>query len=174
MTDTLMYTDGVDVGISFKVVGVPQQQGSKDPWGGEANKNLKPWRQTVSAEAVLAMTGREILTGPVMVGVSFRFPRPASHFGTGKNANKLKASAPVYRDGTPDLDKLLRAVGDALTGFVVRDDRQIVCWLATKLWGGTPGATIHIEPLTGEPHELDAAYSGTDGSVDAVREGVPG
>jgi len=140
-----VYTEGV--GIEFRVWGVPAPQGSKNQFGGEANPRTKPWRENISVDAANAMMGRELFTGPVMAYVQFRFPRPASHYGSGKNKNKLKASAPVYRDGTPDLDKLLRAVGDAITGFVVRDDRQVVCWVATKVWGGTPGATIRVEPL---------------------------
>ena len=53
--------------------------------------------------------------------------RPKSHFGTGRNAGKLKPSAPKYPAVKPDVDKLSRAVHDALTiANVIDDDSRIV------------------------------------------------
>ena len=50
----------------------------------------------------------------------------------------------------PDLDKLVRAVGDALTRLAWRDDSQIVAWHAYKHYA-TPehpvGARITIQEL---------------------------
>ena len=45
----------------------------------------------------------------------FVFPRPLGHFGTGKNSDKLKASAPTHHTKTPDADKLTRGIGDAIS-----------------------------------------------------------
>ena len=55
----------------------------------------------------------------------FIIARPKGHFGTGKNANKLKSSAPDYPAVKPDSLKLARAVEDALNGIIYRDDSQI-------------------------------------------------
>jgi Holliday junction resolvase RusA-like endonuclease len=59
-----------------------------------------------------------------------------SHYGTGKNAGKLKSSAPVHHVKTPDLDKAVRGVadsiGDAVASVLLRNDSQIVSIHATK------------------------------------------
>ena len=133
---------GGEVSISFCVYGKPAQQGSKKGFVVkgraiivEANDKAKrEWRQSVCMAAREAMNGRELLTGPVVLQVSFFFRRPKSHYGSGKNANKLKASAPVEHTQAPDLDKLVRNVGDGLTGTVLRDDSQICEILAGRSW----------------------------------------
>ena len=47
----------------------------------------------------------------------------------------LKENAPVYHCGKPDTDKLIRAIGDSLTGIVVRDDSRFVILQARKMYG---------------------------------------
>ncbi len=130
----------------------PAPQGSKNPFGGEANKNTKPWRATVAAEAAKVMEEGVLpmYAVPVRLVAVFYFPRPKGHFGTGKNAGVLKGNAPRYKEGTPDLDKLLRAVGDSLSGVVVRDDRLIVGVAALKVYVHEyrpfPGVDLTITP----------------------------
>jgi crossover junction endodeoxyribonuclease RusA len=133
--------------ISFDVHGIPAPQGSKNPWGGEANKNTRPWRAAVTAEAAAAMNGREPLSGPVQMKVEFSFPRPKSHYGTGRNADAVKQGAPFYVTRAPDVDKLARAVADALTGIVYRDDSQISHLNVWKVYG-PPKATVAVRELT--------------------------
>ena len=135
----------------FFVRGVPQAQGSLRAFviKGHAvltstNKTLKPWRNVV-AETALAegWGGASIMDGPVSLTVRFDFVRPQSHYGK----KGLKASAPPFPHQTGgDLDKLVRAIGDALTGICWRDDRRIVHCSAEKLWGDEPGALISIYP----------------------------
>jgi Holliday junction resolvase RusA-like endonuclease len=131
--------------IGFIAHGVPAPQGSKNQFGGESNPRTKPWRAAVTAEAAAAMEGRELFSGPVMVRVVFQFPRPKAHFRTGKNAHLLRDDAPLYfSDKTPDLDKLQRAIGDALTGVVFRDDKQIAWWDTRKVYGDRGLARISV------------------------------
>ena len=59
------------------------------------------------------------INAAVSLRCEFVFPRPLSHYGTGKNATKLKPSAPRYHVKTPDLDKLVRGVCDSI-GDAVR------------------------------------------------------
>ena len=63
--------------------------------------------------------------GPVEVWAEFRLPRP-------KSAPKSRKHAQTK----PDLDKLQRAIGDALAPYkrpgVLRDDSRIVAWSAVK------------------------------------------
>lgn len=46
--------------------------------------------------------------------------------------------------GPPDVDKLERAVGDALTGKFWRDDSQVYRWVAEKQWSDQDGANVTI------------------------------
>lgn len=143
--------------IAFTVAGVPAPQGSKTRtrWGGmrEDNEATRPWRNAVAWNAGQAMVVRDEmgeasrrppLTGPLALTAAFYFPRPKSHFRTGKHAGELKANAPEWCATKPDTDKLLRAVGDAITGVIVQDDAQLVHLTATKRYG-TPRAEIAVK-----------------------------
>jgi Holliday junction resolvase RusA-like endonuclease len=141
--------------VEFTVLGLPQPQGSKTvvqqkgrrPRAIEDNPLTVPWRATVAAAAQAAMNGRQLRSGPLRMRVVFVFPRPAAHFGTGRNHGKLKASAPLYCRTRPDVDKLLRAIGDALTGLVFRDDAQVVIVSAEKHYGEPPCAHVTVDEL---------------------------
>ncbi len=144
--------------IEFTVPGIPQPRGSKRAMpnraGGrplmvDTNAKSKPWMATVAAAASEAMKGRPLLGGPMQLQVSFCFPRPKSHFRTGKNANLLKATAPNEHDKKPDCDKLLRAIGDAMTGVVYFDDAQISEVLAAKHYGDAAYVQIVLTQLAG-------------------------
>ena len=143
---------------STPVLGRPVQQGSKRwlPNGRMIEHNdaqLRPWRATVTA-AVVAMMRRERasdeevvfpLTGPVKVVIDFMFPRPNYHYGTGRNAGKLRKNAPDYVGKQPDLDKLIRSINDSITDAGLwKDDAQVVAITATKRYGDTPGALIIV------------------------------
>ena len=105
------------------------------------------WRSHIQAGAGPAMNGGALLEGPLALTVIFRLPRPKGHFGTGRNAGTLKKSAPAYPIVMPDTTKLLRAVEDALTGIVYRDDAQIVKQHAHKRYAHGP-ARVEITVTT--------------------------
>lgn len=72
----------------------------------------------------------------LVVQITFYFTRPDTHFGTGRNAGVIKDSAPLYPEKTGgDLDKLTRAVLDALTGIVWKDDKRIVTLPVRRRYG---------------------------------------
>lgn len=145
--------------LTFTVLGVPQQQGSKNQFGGDANKNLKPWRHGAKADAFEAMQQQsfeQIMLGPVSVRVLFVFPRPKSHYRSGKNAHLLRDDAAHWKTSAPDTDKLQRAVGDSLTGVVIKDDSQIARWEVEKVYGDQPRAEISVARLE-QPHVAAAA-----------------
>lgn len=140
--------------ISIEVVGLPAAQGSKRHVGNgimvESSKAVKPWRQDVVAAArqVIDAAGHETFRGPVTVSAQFWFPRPKHHFGTGKNASVLKASAPDVVAKKPDLDKVLRSTFDALvTAGVIGDDSLVVEVMATKRFGHIPGAQLIVSEM---------------------------
>jgi crossover junction endodeoxyribonuclease RusA len=143
------------------IPGTPQQQGSKTrtPQGStrEANRDLAPWRADAIAclrRAALDQWGHAAespITDPVRVNVWFIYARPKSHYGTGRNAGIVKASAPYYKASAPDLDKLQRALGDALTqAGILRDDALIVAWNSAKVYGAVPEVRLTVRTPEGE------------------------
>ena len=133
--------------IRFDVHGKPAQQGSKRIVPTKAGPRViedndarkKDWRRAVVDAAAAEMNGRDLLTGPIEMLVIFWFYRPAAHFGSGRNNDKLKPSAPQQHAQSPDLDKLLRNVCDALSGIVFRDDRQV----CRRLIDRDPAGNVH-------------------------------
>jgi Holliday junction resolvase RusA-like endonuclease len=143
--------------ISFWVPGIPATAGSKKPFlyrskkDGKMhasmapdNKRQKPWMSSVSMFAHEAYFG-PLLSGPITLWITFRLPRPKSDFGSGRNSDKLKPSAASYHIKKPDLDKLNRAVSDALKGIIWKDDSQVCALHSTKEYGSNPGAQITIQ-----------------------------
>ncbi|HEY3021857.1 MAG TPA: RusA family crossover junction endodeoxyribonuclease [Solirubrobacteraceae bacterium] len=140
--------------LSFDVLGRPATAGSKKAIAikrkGEFTGKVaviddarrgKPWREAVQAAAIHAVAdqmprgaqdGSWFGGGALLLTVVFFLRRPKSHFGTGRNARQLKPSAPRYPTTTPDCTKMIRAVEDALTGVIWRDDAQVVQTLAVK------------------------------------------
>ena len=97
-------------------------------------------------EAARHMTG-PLITGPVKLELTFFMERTKGHYGTGRNAGKLKASAPRHHTKTPDVLKLARGVEDALTAVIWKDDAQIVLELLSKEYGERPGVWVRITEL---------------------------
>ena len=145
------------------VPGIPVAKGSthafKHPTTGaiitqQTNaKKQKPWAACI-ALAVKQKWEGGLARGAVILSMLFIFPRPKKHYGTGRNADKLKASAPHTKTSRPDLDKLIRCVYDALTGVVWKDDSQVVESWERKVYGDEPGVQIRIlDAAAGEPRE---------------------
>ena len=140
------------VRLDFFVPGDPAPQGSKRYLGPgkmvESSKRTAPWRADIQRAAEAAMKPRHeaLWKVPVYVQLDFYLARPKSHFGTGRNAQKIKESAPNW-PGRPDIDKLARAVLDALTGLVIADDSTVVELLASKSYGRRPGVAVLVEEM---------------------------
>jgi len=139
--------------VSFFVPGTPIPKGSAKAFyikalgravvtQDNADKQ-KPWASMI---AVVAQ-GHFVkpIEGPVMISMAFKMPRLKGHFGSGKNAGALKASAPTYHVSKPDCDKLQRCVWDALTGIAWKDDSQVaIVTHASKKYSDKPGVHIRI------------------------------
>ena len=82
---------------------------------------------------------------PVRVDALFVFPRPKSHYRTGRYADLLREDAPVWCATKPDADKLARAIGDALSGVLLRDDNLIVEWKIRKVYGDPARCELLIQ-----------------------------
>ena len=145
--------------IELRVYGIPAPQGSKRHVGNgvmiESSKKVKPWRQDVRAAAIDHYEGL-VIGRAVEIEIVFLFARPKSHYGTGKNANKLKQKAPefVTSSATGDIDKLCRSTLDGLSakagGTVIKDDSLVVSLKAVKKYakeGELLGAKISVTPF---------------------------
>lgn len=115
----------------------------------QAGPRLRAWRNAVAwaareANAVLHPRGT-----PVQVSCTFWIVRPASHYGTGRNRDRLRDDAPAFPvgEGTGDVDKLERAVLDALTGISYETDAQVVSGGRSKQYaprGSEPGVHVTV------------------------------
>ena len=148
-------------GIRVFVPGTPAPQGSKRYLGTRngktraiesSAKTLAPWRADIRAAFTDPDRPRHPITGPVAVELVFVLARPKGHYRTGRNAHLLRDSAPITPAGTPDVDKLSRAVLDAIGSAktVWVDGAQVTDLHATKRYtelGEKPGCHIHIREV---------------------------
>lgn len=144
--------------IKFHVHGVPVAKGSRRAFVNKSTGKAftapssdkeKPWQNTVAQCAMVARSQCglvEPMHGPVRLWLSFTFMRPKSHMGSGKNANVVKAShLSSWHTSKPDLDKLIRAIKDSLTGILYADDSQVAVVCASKQFvTDRPGVTIEV------------------------------
>jgi Holliday junction resolvase RusA-like endonuclease len=86
--------------------------------------------------------------------LEFVFDRPASHYGTGRNAGILKPKFIRARPGRGanggDLDNLVKLVTDALNGIAYADDSQIAISGEAKRYVGAgefPHTRVQIRAL---------------------------
>ncbi len=103
----------------------------------ESSKAVGPWRTVVAWTAAQAYRDPPA-DGPLAVRVEFVMPRPT-------RLPKRRPTPP--HTVKPDTDKLLRAVGDALTCVVWRDDSQLVDVRGVKRYAELdeqPGAHIRV------------------------------
>jgi Holliday junction resolvase RusA-like endonuclease len=152
------------------VPGRPVPQGSKTAFVSKSTGRpivvdkdirLPHWRAKITSAAIEKgaeyMHTRPLLyeamplAGAIGIRVTFVLTRPKNHYGTGKNAEVVKPSSPKYPAAMPDIDKLLRAVFDALTDAQVwKDDGQVVWCQTTKhyhdevQWPDGPGVHITV------------------------------
>lgn len=132
------------------VPGIPRPQGSKRHVGGgrmiESSKYVKAWREKVSQISKHAHRGREPLTGPQRLDLVLVMP-----------ARKKEPHPGSWHTVKPDLDKLIRAIDDALTtAGIITDDSTITAITAIKRRAKKdepPGAHITLTPLgENNPH----------------------
>ncbi len=129
--------------VEFRVIGEPEPKGSWVPFinprTGRTQMRPDNPRSTKWEHAVRLVASRvkpaQPLDCPVRLEVEFSLLRPE---------NPKFSDAPAAR---LDLDKLVRTVGDALTGLIYRDDSRITELVATKKFATPPGARIRVISL---------------------------
>jgi Holliday junction resolvase RusA-like endonuclease len=144
--------------IKFDVAGKPVPRGSKRAFpvrrkdgslgiavSDTTGERGRMWMAMVQEAARSALPANWVPhAGPIWLFVVFRLRRPKAHYTT-KGA--VKSSAPAHPTVKPDLTKLLRAVEDALTGVVWRDDSQIINQAISKEYADVDMTSIIIECL---------------------------
>ena len=123
--------------MRYFIAGDPVPQGSLNFYHGRAvhsnQKYLHPWREKIANEIGQHVSVNE---GPFEIELAFTLRRPRT----------VTREAATVR---PDLDKLVRAVLDALTRVAYQDDSQVVRLVAEKSYGSEPGVFIKIRALMG-------------------------
>lgn len=136
--------------MRFTVYGKPQPAGSKrgfvNPKNGkviitDAAKGSRGWKQEVAQVASAEMGPRFRWDLPLELEVIFYLARPKSHFDSKGN---VKAKAPAHPAVRPDATKLVRAVEDALTGIIWRDDALVVRQTVEKRYGHPERCEIEV------------------------------
>jgi len=122
---------------SFFVKGRPVPQGSmKFIRPGvmihSRSQDLALWRADIARNAELF--GFKPIASAVKVELDFIMARPKS----------AKRAFPSVK---PDLDKLIRAVLDGLTGVAYEDDSQVILIQSSKTYGEKQGVWIGIEQI---------------------------
>jgi Holliday junction resolvase RusA-like endonuclease len=145
--------------LLLDVDGVPVPQGSKRAFRHSKTGNvvmiddnpaLAAWRYLLAARARQGWGNFAAHSGPVAAELRFYLPRPRGHYGTGRNMGTVKASAPALPGVKPDLDKLARAVFDALTVAGVWSDDAVCVDLVTRKRyadGRPPGVFVILEEV---------------------------
>ena len=141
--------------ISFFIHGHPKTAGSKRafmPKGWSRPiivddcKKGKDWRGDVKAAAIAAYQGPPF-DGPLSVEMVFHMARPKGHFRTGKNVGNLRDNCPTWHTSKPDALKMARAIEDALTGILWRDDSQIVIERLEKIYSAEIGCRVDVKRI---------------------------
>lgn len=127
----------------FFVPGTPRPAGSKKAFKHKRLDRIivtdmsghkgKVWRKIVQAYCHQNFNGPP-WEGAVHMEYNFVLQRPKSHFGTGKNSERIKAKSPHYHLQKPDVLKLARAVEDALSGCLFKDDCTTTTIVMSKIW----------------------------------------
>jgi Holliday junction resolvase RusA-like endonuclease len=127
--------------LTIDVSGEPASQGSHSVINGRIvqvnSAKHKRWRNAV-AFAALDLVGAdfELIDEPVELSVIFYLARP-------------KTATREFPAVMPDLDKLIRAVSDSLTGTIIKDDSRIITIHAQKRYADARGvgASIRVNTL---------------------------
>lgn len=138
--------------VRFEVLGIPTPQGSKSRMQNGAllegrstaqRQAHQSWRTAVAEAARAQAEVHGKLDGPLTLDVSFRFPMPASR------SKAVRVIGWAWKTSAPDLDKLVRSVGDALKiGGLIADDSRFAGIHARKLEVASwTGAIVTVRPM---------------------------
>lgn len=123
--------------IKFSVEGNPVPQGRPrffrrgNHVGAYDPAKSRVWKKLVADTA--SAHGCKPLDGPLYLSAHFRIQRPKT----------MTVIEPHYK--RPDIDNLIKALKDALTGICWHDDAQVCFLITSKTYSDTPGVDVEIK-----------------------------
>jgi crossover junction endodeoxyribonuclease RusA len=149
--------------VKFAVAGLPVTEGSLRPMevGGKNvprrtvviatnAAELNTWRRSVRAVAASKLPrGWVKFDGPVLVECLFLLPPPVK----GAKGSVIATEYPIHQSAG-DVDKLARAVLDAMSGVVYTDDSRVIRLVVDKRYpaaGQRTGVSIEVRGMPGYP-----------------------
>jgi Holliday junction resolvase RusA-like endonuclease len=98
------------------------------------------YESLIAAQAYQAMKGAPPIDGPVVLDLDLVHVMPASW------SKKKRAAMPVPQC-KPDVDNVLKAVGDGGNGVLWMDDKQIAQVTARRVWGERPEVRVRVAAI---------------------------
>ncbi|WP_236209028.1 RusA family crossover junction endodeoxyribonuclease [Pseudomonas tohonis] len=102
----------------------------------------------IAHAASLAMAGRSLVNGPVLVELRMGLAIPQS---ASKKRKSAMAAGQIMPTKKPDMDNVIKAIFDGLNGVVWVDDVQVVDSIVRKRFAEVPGVRVRVVPLAAEP-----------------------
>jgi Holliday junction resolvase RusA-like endonuclease len=136
--------------ITFFVPGPPQGKGRARIGKIAGHARMFTPSKTVAYEGLIALAAELAadmaglggpLDGPVVLEVDIVQTMPESW-------SKAKRAASLVPIGKPDVDNVVKAVGDGCNGILWHDDKQIAKVVACRRWGPKPELQVRVRPWT--------------------------
>lgn len=135
--------------LDFIVYGAPQGKGR--PRVGRIGEHVRMFTpsKTLAYEGLVAhcgaaaMAGRPLLEGPVELRLIIDVAIPASW---SKRKQQRALAAEILPTTKPDVDNIVKAIGDGLNGVVWKDDSQVSDVMARKRYAEKPQVRVMVRP----------------------------
>lgn len=135
--------------LDFIVYGAPQGKGR--PRVGRVGDHVRMFTpaKTLAYEGLVAhcgaaaMAGRPLLEGPVELRLLIDVQIPAS-WSKKKQAQALAGE--ILPTTKPDVDNVIKAIGDGLNGVVWKDDVQVTDVITRKRYSEKPQVRVLVRP----------------------------
>lgn len=102
------------------------------------------YKEKLSWESKQAAAGKELLTGPIIINLTFHMPIPASW--SKKKQQRMEGQPHTTK---PDRDNLEKGVCDSLNKIVWKDDGQVFDGRTQKFYSSRPRIEIEVLEAVG-------------------------
>jgi Holliday junction resolvase RusA-like endonuclease len=129
--------------IKLVIPGEPVAKGRPrvTKWGTYTPEKTKNY-ETLVKELFFIEHGQPLLEGPLSMRVQAYFTIPKS---TSKKRKELMKSGEIRPTKRPDLDNILKIIGDALNEVAYKDDKQIISASIEKFYSDEPRLEVEIK-----------------------------
>lgn len=112
-------------------------------WGTYTPEKTKNY-ETLVKELFFVKHGQTLLEGPLKMKVQAYFTIPKS---TSKKRKELMKIGELRPTKKPDLDNILKIIGDALNEIAYQDDKQIISASIEKFYSEEPRVEVEIKEV---------------------------